>query len=149
MNPPDASPSLRIGEVARRTGLTVETIRYYERRGLIPEASRSRSGYRQFDETSVRRLRFVQRAKSLGFDLDGIRELLGLSEDPTAISAEVRRRAAAKLADIEAKIAQLQQMRDSLHQLTEACSGSGPTTECPILDALEPPELRSGGSEGK
>jgi DNA-binding transcriptional MerR regulator len=94
---------LRIGQVARRTGLSVETIRYYERLGLVAEAARTPSGYRQFEPEVVERLRFVQRAQALGFSLEEIRELLELRLSPGGHAADVRRRAEAKLDDIRAK----------------------------------------------
>lgn len=130
---------MRIGQVAKLTSLTVETIRYYEKLGLIPEAARTRSGYRVFEQDSIRRLRFVGRAQCLGFSLDEIRELLELSTDNSASTDDVRRRASGKLRDIERKIATLVKMRDALRDLTAACCTSGPTRECPILGALEDP----------
>lgn len=127
---------MQIGTVARRSGVTVETIRYYERIGLLPEAPRSRSGYRRFDEDAVRRLRFVQRAQALGFSLEEIRELVDLRTDSQATAGDVAARARAKLEDIEGKIADLERMRVSLRRLTRSCRGEGPTSECSILEAL-------------
>lgn len=127
----------KIGQVAQATGLTVEAIRYYERIGLIHEAPRTASGYRQFDPGVVHRLGFVQRAQDLGFSLDEIRELLELSASPEAPAAQVRELAQAKLAEIEAKLTDLTQIRDALRAVSSACRGEGPASECPILDALE------------
>lgn len=130
---------LRIGQVARTTGLSVETIRYYERLGLIGEAARTPSGYRQFEPDVVRRLRFVQRAQALGFSLEEIRELLELRLSPAASATEVREKADAKLSEIEAKLSDLRRMRRALKELTRSCCGNGPTSDCPILDALSSP----------
>lgn len=128
---------MRIGEVAKETGISVEAIRYYERLGLIPEAGRNASGYRQFEPEVVRRLHFVQRAQDLGFTLEEIRELLELHTERGGSAAIVRERAEAKLASIEGKIADLEGMRDALHTIVSACCGGGTTDDCPILDALE------------
>jgi MerR family transcriptional regulator, copper efflux regulator len=131
---------LSIGQTARRAGVGVETVRFYERQGLLQEPPRRDSGYRQYPEDVVARLRFIRRAKELGFSLKEIKELLALRVDPTTTYAEVRSRAVAKIADIEEKIQALQRMRRALVKLAKECSGHGPTTECPILEALEPQE---------
>ncbi len=128
---------LKIGQLARRTGLSVEAIRYYQRLGLIAEASRTPSGYRQFEPRVVGRLQFVQRAQDLGFSLQEIRELLELRLSPGRSATDVLQRAEAKLADIRAKIADLDRMRAALEALTDACCGAGPTDDCPILKALD------------
>lgn len=130
-------PPLRIGDVSKRAGISVEAIRYYERLGLIRQAARTASGYRKFDPDVVRRLQFIQRAQVLGFSLEEIRELLELRLTPGARNRDVRQRAEAKVAGIEARIAELQRMRAALHDLTAACCGAGTVGECPILDALE------------
>jgi Hg(II)-responsive transcriptional regulator len=127
---------LTIGQVARRAGVGVETVRFYERQGLLEEPARKASGYRQYDEEVVARLRFIRRAKELGFSLREISGLLALRHDPTATRADVRRRAEAKIADIEAKVRDLQRMRDALLQLTATCRGHGSVGTCPILEAL-------------
>lgn len=129
--------SLRIGQVASATDVSVEAIRYYESLGLIREAPRTASGYRQFEPEVVRRLRFVRRAQELGFSLEEIRELLELRASPEAPASEVRGLARAKLTQIAGKLADLMRLRDALQELSCACSGEGPTTECPILDALD------------
>jgi MerR family mercuric resistance operon transcriptional regulator len=128
---------LTIGQVARSAGVGVETVRFYERRGLIEEPARRESGYRQYPEDVVARLRFVKRAKELGFSLKEIKELLDLRVDPTTTCAEVKRQAEAKIGDIEERIRTLKRMKKALVKLTAVCSGRGPTTECPILDALD------------
>ena len=128
---------LTIGQVARSAGVGVETVRFYERQGLLQEPARKESGYRQYPEDVVARLRFIKRAKELGFSLKEIKELLALRVDPDTTCAEVKSRAEAKIADIEEKIQALLRIKKALVKLTKACSGRGPTSECPILDALD------------
>jgi MerR family mercuric resistance operon transcriptional regulator len=128
---------LTIGQIARHAGIGVETVRFYERQGLLAEPVRMKSGYRQYTEDVVVRLRFIKRAKELGFSLKEIRELLALRVDPDTTCAEVRKRAEEKVIDVEAKIEALKKIRKALKKLTAACSGQGPTSECPILDALD------------
>jgi MerR family copper efflux transcriptional regulator len=129
-----------IGSVARRAGVGVETVRFYERQGLITQPARGASGYRQYPEETVVRLRFIQRAKALGFSLREIRELLSLRIDPTGHSGAVKARAQAKIADIEEKIRTLRRMKETLARLSAACDGCAPVRACPILDALEADE---------
>lgn len=128
---------LSIGTVSRRAGVGIDTIRYYERRGLLAEPERRPSGYRLYDERVIQRLRFVRHAKELGFTLDEIGELLSLRLDPGRDCSEVKKTAVTRLADIEGKIKSLQRMRRALRKVSEACSGKGSTSECPILEALE------------
>lgn len=128
---------LTIGQVARQAGIGVETVRFYERRGLLEEPARKQSGYRQYPKTVVARLRFIKRAKELGFSLKEIRELLALRVDPDTTCAEVKNRAEVKIADVEQKIDALQRIKKALVKLTAVCRGRGPTSECPILDALD------------
>lgn len=128
---------LTIGQVADQAGVGVETVRFYERQGLLEEPARRESGYRQYPQDVVSRLRFIKRAKELGFSLKEIKELLALRVDPTTTCKEVREQATAKIADIEEKIASLLRMKKALVKLTTACRGQGPTSECPILDALD------------
>lgn len=125
-----------IGQVARQAGLGVETVRYYEREGLIPPPPRSDSGYRRYSADSLRRLAFIRQAKALGFSLADIRELLSLSNDSDASSHAVKQLAEARLADIDSKIDALQRMREALGPLAEKCPGDVPRSDCPILDAL-------------
>jgi Hg(II)-responsive transcriptional regulator len=129
--------TLTIGQIARRAGVGVETVRFYERQGLLEEPERRESGYRQYTEEVVYRLRFIRRAKELGFTLKEIRELMAFRRDPSATRADVRQQAKAKIADIEAKIRDLQRMKDALSKLTASCRGHGPASGCPILDALD------------
>jgi len=128
---------LTIGEVARQAGVGVETVRFYERQGLLEEPQRRASGYRQYDEEAVAVLRFIRRAKELGFTLREIKGLLALRLDASATRTDVRQQAKAKVADIEARIADLQRMRDALQNLIKKCHGDGSMTGCPILAALQ------------
>ena len=128
---------LTIGELAKQGEVNPETIRYYERQGLLPRPPRTPSGYRQFPSDSVRRVRFIKRAQELGFSLREIKELLALRTTAGATSADVRERATAKIADIEGKIETLRAMKKALAQLTAACCGEGSVSECPILESLD------------
>ncbi|MCL5959212.1 MAG: Hg(II)-responsive transcriptional regulator [Chloroflexi bacterium] len=127
---------LTIGQLAKTAQVKVETVRYYERRGLIPEPPRSDSGYRQYSRDVATRIKFIKRAQELGFSLKEISGLLCLKAGPDADCADVKNRAQAKLNDIEAKIRDLERMKEVLSELVAMCVGSGPTKECPILRAL-------------
>ncbi len=129
--------SLTIGKVARLAEVGVETIRFYEREGLIDEPPRRESGYRQYPEDIVHRLRSIRRAKELGFTLKEIRELLALRIEPETTCEDIRIRAEAKIGNIEQKIRTLESMKEALVKLTLACSGRGPVSECPVLEAME------------
>lgn len=124
------------GQLARRCGVGPETIRFYERQGLIPEAPRSSGGYRRFGDEAVSRLTFIRRAKGLGFSLPEIGELLALHDDPGGDRARVKALTESKLAEIEAKIADLGRMQSALAGLADQCSGHGPVEGCPIIEAL-------------
>lgn len=128
---------LTVGMAARRAGVRVATLHYYERRGLLPRAPRTSGNYRMYDEEAVRRLRFIKRAQELGFTLDEIGDLLSLRASPGAGCADVRRRAEDKIRDVDAKLRTLVSMREALADLVAACSGEGPVTDCPILDTLD------------
>ena len=128
---------MRIGEVAARAGVNVETLRYYERRGLLAEPARRPSGYRSYDERSVRVVRFIKRAQELGFTLADIEELLRLAEGGSASCHEVRALANAKVVDLEGRIATLEAMRRSLLSLVRTCNRRGDSRECPLLEAIE------------
>ena len=108
---------------------------YYERTGLLLNAPRSSSGYRQFSPESVRRVRFIKRSQELGFSLKEIKELLALRIAPGSTRADVRKRAEAKIADIEGKVEHLREMKKALVRLTEACCENGPTNDCPLWKA--------------
>lgn len=133
--------SLTIGQLAKKAQVNVETIRYYERRGLLPEPPRRESGYRQYSESDLARIRFIKRAKELGFSLKEILELLSLRIDPKTTCADVKERAELKISDIEGKIRALQSMKRALTKLAALCRGRGPTSECPILEMLNSKDL--------
>jgi MerR family copper efflux transcriptional regulator len=130
-------PSYTIGKLARLSGFGVETIRYYERERLVREPPRRASGYREYPEDALVRLRFIRHAKDLGFSLKDIKDLLELRVAPGATCAGVRKRAEAKIADVRAKQKRLRQIEQALVRLAAACRGRGPTSNCPILDALD------------
>jgi len=135
--------NLTIGKLARQVGVGVETLRYYERRGLIEPQRRTDSGYRLYHADTRRRLRFIRRAQALGFSLDEVSELLSLSDRPGESAAEVKQLAREKIDDIETRIRDLERMKSALSDLEEQCPGHTATTaECPILAALN-----QGGSE--
>jgi len=123
-----------IGQLAQRAGVAIDTVRYYERNGLLPPSSRLASGYRRYGDIELKRLRFIRRAKVLGFTLEDIRELLTLSDEHNV--AKVRTAAQTKLADIEQRIVELERVRDGLRTLIAACPGHGRAEACPILNAL-------------
>ena len=127
---------MKIGELARLAQCSVETVRYYERQGLLPEPQRLRSGYRQYELGDVSRLRFVRRAKGLGFTLQEIRDLLELSSHREKDMAGMKTTAMEKLADVEEKLTELTRIRDGLKMLVDSCPGLGTLEQCPILDAL-------------
>ena len=129
--------TMTIGQLAREADVNVETIRFYERRSLMPKPPRRPSGYREYASEAVRRLRFIQRAKELGFSLREVGELLRLRVDSGRSCGDVKRQAKAKLADIETKLGELRRMQAALEKLAAQCSGRGPTSQCPLLDALE------------
>ncbi|MFO1093137.1 MAG: heavy metal-responsive transcriptional regulator [Planctomycetaceae bacterium] len=132
--------SLRIGEVAKRSGLGIETIRFYERKGLLDEPARRASGYRQYDERALAQLSFIVRAKGLGFTLSEIKELLGLWFDPATTCTDVRRRARQKIDDIRVRIQSLEAMQRSLVGLIEQCESRSRLGDCPLLVGLSPPD---------
>jgi Hg(II)-responsive transcriptional regulator len=129
--------TLTIGKVARQAEVGIETVRFYEREGLLHKPDRKPSGYRQYDVATIDRLRFIKRAKWLGFSLQEIKGLLGLRLNPGATRADVRNRAEAKMADIDARIKELKRMKKALLKLTKACDGHGTVEGCPIIEALE------------
>ena len=132
---------LKIGEVAERGGVNLQTIRYYEREKLLTEPPRLASGYRVYPDQTVRRVRFIKRAQEIGFTLAEIRELLAIRIDSGRDSAEVRALANAKINDIEEKIQTLHRIKEALGRITERCSGCGPASECPILESIDSDEV--------
>lgn len=127
---------ITIGAVARQAGVGIDTIRYYEREGLLPQPPRRASGYRDYSRDSVERLRFIRRAKDLGFTLAEIRELLALSTDRARGVKSVKQRAESRLAEVEQRIRELRRVKRGLKVLIEACPGRGALEHCPILRAL-------------
>jgi len=128
---------LSIGQVAKRTGITVEAVRYYEKQGLIDAPVRSVSGYRQYPENTVRRVKFIQHAKQVGFTLNDIGELLALRREPGTSCTDIKLRASQKIEEVDKKINDLTQIRDALGRMILKCSGRGALSQCPILEELE------------
>ena len=129
--------SITIGKVAKAAAVGVETVRFYERQGLIEKPPRRESGYREYPVDTVDRVRFIKRAKELGFSLKEIKELMALRLAPGTTCGQIKKRAEDKIEDIEDKIGSLQRMKRALRKLTAACGGKGSVSQCPILDALE------------
>lgn len=127
---------MNIGQLSRRTGVPIDTVRYYEKQHLLPAPTRSASGYRHYEADDVLRLTFIRRAKVLGFTLEEIRDLLALSRNDSGDMAGIRAAAADKLADVERRLAELTRVRDGLRTLVDACHGHGALDQCPILSAL-------------
>jgi Cu(I)-responsive transcriptional regulator len=151
---------MRIGEVAQRAGVNVQTLRYYERRGLLPNPTRRPSGYREYTADMVGLVRFIKRAQELGFSLRDVGELIELRQNPYRSDAAVRAVAVRKVTDIAGRIRRLAAMQKALEQLIAACECAGATRACSIIEALndDPPEQAiparrrktlSGGSNGK
>lgn len=136
--PTDTSKTLSTSEVADRAGVNVQTVRYYERRGLLPEPPRSERGHRQYGGEHVDRIRFVKRAQDLGFSLDEAEELLQLRVTPEADRADVRAKTEAKIEEVRDRIRDLRRIETTLEELVEKCEGHGSTSDCPILHAIEP-----------
>jgi Cu(I)-responsive transcriptional regulator len=131
--------TMTIGELARRTDVGVQTVRYYERRRLLPAATRRTSGYREFTPATLERLRFIRRAQELGFTLSEIAELLALRLDPHTTAADIKGRAEQKIGEIDRKLNDLKRIRQALAHLAGGCRGGhGPTGDCPLLEALGP-----------
>ncbi len=128
---------LKIGEVAKRSEVGIETIRFYEREGLLAEPERRPSGYRQYDESVVSRLKFIRNAKELGFTLSEIKELLGLWFDVNTKCVHVRQRAEQKLTDIDDKIRSLQKMKRSLKKIVSQCENRDAVDDCPLWLGLD------------
>ncbi len=128
---------MTIGQVAKRASVGVETIRFYERQGLIVQPPRRNSGFRYYSTNDVVRVRFIQKGKDLGFSLKEVAELLALEGNPKATCGDVKQRAEDKITTIEARVRDLQKMKRSLVRLTTACSGGGAIEDCPILDCFE------------
>ncbi len=132
-----ALPEMTIGQLATRAGVNVETVRYYERRGLVVSPNRTAAGYRQFSDDAVSRILFIKRAQELGFSLNEIQELLELRIDRGEACGEVEEKARDKMALVDEKIERLEKMKGALKRLVDACDHRAPTDDCPILEALE------------
>jgi DNA-binding transcriptional MerR regulator len=135
---------MRSSEVASRAGVNVQTLRYYERRGILPQPRRSESGYRAYDAQAVRTVRFVKCAQQLGFSLEEIDSLLELAAGGPASCDAARTLATGKIGELEAKIARLSAMCDSLRRLVATCDRSPGKRECPLLEAIEDHPVRGG-----
>jgi len=138
---------MKIGDLARRVGIGVETVRFYEREGLLEEPPRRESGYREYPLESVARLRFIRHAKELGFSLQEIQELLTLRARSEAPCTDVQRRIETKLAAVRGKILSLKQLESMLEDLAASCdavAGTGGTGECPVLEVLERADKGTG-----
>jgi len=127
---------MKIGALARAAGVGIDAIRFYEREGVLPEPARRPSGYREYEEATVQDLRFIKRAKQLGFSLGEISELLAMERNPKATAGDVQRLAEEKLAELDDKIRSLKRMKKALQKVAEDCPGKGPTQGCPILLSL-------------
>jgi len=129
--------TLKTAELAKEAGVNVETLRFYEREGLLPEPPRRVSGYREYPLDTVQRIRFIQRAKELGFTLREIKGLFELRVDPDTTCAVVKAQTSDKIAVVKQKISDLKKIERALNKLMNSCRGSGPIDECPILKHLE------------
>jgi len=127
---------MTISQLARKSSVNLETIRYYERRGLIPKPPRNASGYRQYSQEDIARTKFIKRAQMLGFSLREILEILSLRMEPGKTCGDMKARVEAKIEDVEQKIADLRQMQEALLNLVGKCTGKGPIGYCPILEIL-------------
>jgi Cu(I)-responsive transcriptional regulator len=127
---------MNIGEASQASGVSAKMIRYYEETGLIPAAGRSRSGYRTYGPKEVQTLRFIRRARDLGFPMEKVADLLALWQDRSRASADVKHLAEAQVAALEARIVEMQAMQATLRHLVHACAGDE-RPDCPILTDLE------------
>ncbi len=129
--------TLTIGELAGTVGVNVQTVRYYERRGLLPKPKRRASGYREYIASDVARLEFIRRAQALGFTLAEIEQLLALRVDPRTTPEDVHRAVEEKIDAVEAKIEDLTRISGALREMAASCHAHGPLGDCPFLEALE------------
>ena len=130
-------PMLTIGQVAKQTGVTVETVRFYEKQGLIAAPQRSESGYRQYSQETVKRVRFIQNAKEVGFTLKDIGELLALRQEPGTSCPDIKLRATQKIDEVDQKIRDLKRIREALTRMILKCGSRGAVSQCPILEELD------------
>jgi Hg(II)-responsive transcriptional regulator len=141
----EAAMALLRGQLAREAGVKVETLRFYERRGLLPPPPRRASGYREYPAEAIDLVRFIQRAQALGFSLREIKELLALREVPRATCGDVVLLARRKADEIDAKIRDLRSIHAALTRLLEDCSGMAPITRCPIIESLAAKDVTRAG----
>jgi MerR family transcriptional regulator, copper efflux regulator len=134
---PAGFDSMTIGELSRLTGVGVQTVRYYEREGLLQPPPRNDSGYRAYDQNAIARMNFIRRSQDLGFTLKEIRELLALQDDKHAECADVRGAAENKLRSIQAKIADLEAIKGELSSLVDSCKCEGPIAQCDLIKCLD------------
>lgn len=139
-------PTISIGKLAKATQVTIDSIRFYERRGLIAEPNRSESNYRRYPLETTEKLRFIKKAQRLGFSLDEIKDLLDLHLDPKTSKADVKSKTEAKISEIKGKIQDLTKILNALEQLNKLCDGHGPIDKCPILKALTDDDSNNGHS---
>lgn len=130
--------TLRIGEVAKGTGIKVVTLRYYEQLGIVPAPARTNGNYRSYSVEDLRRLRFIRRCRDLGFTLEQVRELLRLSSKRNQKCSEVDRITRRHLTDVEKKISDLRRLAKVLHRISSRCRGDGLIADCRIIEALSP-----------
>ncbi len=127
---------LTIGQLAKKANVNLETIRYYERRGLLPAPPRNKSGHREYSLEEVKRTEFIKRCQALGFSLKEISELLSLRVGPGTTCGDVKARVETKIADVEKRIGDLQMIKEALLRMSSKCIGKGPVGQCPILEEL-------------
>ncbi len=127
---------LTIGQLAKKANVNLETIRYYERRELLPKPPRNKSGHRQYSMEEVKRTEFIKRCQALGFSLKEISELLSLKVKPGTTCGDIKARAETKIADVEKRIVDLEKIREALLRMSSKCIGKGPVGQCPILEEL-------------
>jgi MerR family copper efflux transcriptional regulator len=134
---------MRIGKASREAGVNVQTLRYYERRGLLPKTSRLASGYREYDPATVALVRFIRNAQELGFTLNEISELIALRTNRSRSDEDVRQLATKKIEAMDRRIRQLTQMKTELAELVERCGPTRCKDDCVIIDAFDDPNCRS------
>jgi MerR family mercuric resistance operon transcriptional regulator len=140
--------SLSIGQVAEAAEVGVETVRFYQRQGLIREPARQGTRHRRYSQETVARIRFIRGAQNLGFSLKEIEELMDLRIAPGTSKAEIKARAQAKVDEIGEKMRDLQRMRDTLLKLIGSCEGTGTVEDCPILEAFDQGPSKSSSAGG-
>jgi MerR family copper efflux transcriptional regulator len=133
---------MRIGKVAKQVGITVEAIRFYEKKGLIEPPTRNESGYRDYPEDVVQLVSFIKRAKELGFSLKEIKNLMSLRYTPGTTCSEIKSQTIEKIANIDRKVKDLLKIKGALAELVSGCPGQGPLNHCTIMEALESKEMK-------